>query len=306
MALLECVPNVSEGRDAARVDAFAETLRRVPGARLLDVHADAAHHRSVFTLVGAPEALIEAAVRLTAAAIAVIDLRCHAGVHPRLGAIDVIPFVPLDSTPMADAVAAANEAARRIGDTLGLPVYLYEAAARVPARRRLEDVRRGQFEGLAARMQAPGGRPDAGPASPHPTAGAVAIGARGVLVAFNVTLATDRLDAARAVARAVRERDGGLSHLKAMGVGLPDRGVVQVSMNLTDYRVTTAADAFDAVTGAAARLGVRVAGSELVGLIPEAALGGRRPEDLLIADWHPGRLLETRLDELRAATRPRV
>ncbi|MGE0815199.1 MAG: glutamate formimidoyltransferase [Vicinamibacterales bacterium] len=304
MALLECVPNVSEGRDPARVAAFAETLRQVPGAWLLDVHADPVHNRSVFTLAGGPAALVEAAVRLTRAAIAAIDLRRHAGVHPRLGAIDVIPFVPLQTTPMAAAVAAADEAARRIGDTLELPVYLYESAARVPARRRLEDVRRGQFEGLAARMQTPDGQPDAGPATPHPTAGAVAVGARDILVAFNVTLASDRLEAARAVARAVRASTGGLPCLKAMGVDLPDRGVVQVSMNLTDYRVTTAADAFDAVSREAARLGLRVAASELVGLMPVAALGGRHPGDLLIADWHAGRLLETRLAELRGATRP--
>lgn len=292
MPVLECVPNVSEGRDAVVIAALADTLRQVDGVRLLDVHADAVHHRSVFTLVGDSAALVEGVVALAEAAVRHIDLGHHRGAHPRLGAVDVVPFVPVGGATMTEAVAAAHRAGAAIAARVGLPVFFYEAAAIRPERRRLEDVRRGGFEGLAARMAAGGGEPDAGPLVPHPTAGAVAVGARPVLVAFNMTLASTAIDVARHVARAIRASSGGLPCVKAMGLALPPRGVVQVSMNLTDYRVTPLPVVVDAVRRESARLGVDVLESELVGLVPSAALGGRAPRDLGLVDWHDGRRLD--------------
>jgi glutamate formiminotransferase len=234
-------------------------------------------------------------LRLTGDAIAHIDLRRHRGAHPRLGAVDVIPFVPLGRTTMAEAIAAAVSAARAIAEAYALPVYLYEQAATAPHRRRLEHVRRGQFEGLADKLRDPAWRPDAGPAVPHPTAGAVAVGARRLLVAYNVNLATDRLDVGQAVARAVRESNGGLPHVKAMALALPDRRLVQVSMNLTDVDVTPMHVVYDAVVREAARFGVTVAESELVGLVPASAVGAAAADRLAIAGWSASRVLDSRL-----------
>lgn len=292
VALLECVPNVSEGRDAGAIEAFVQSVRSVDGLRLLDLHTDAVHHRSVFTLLGNDAALVEGVVALAASATRRIDLRRHRGAHPRLGAIDVVPFVPVGGATMGDAVAAAHRAGAAIAARVGLPVFFYGAAASRPERRRLEDVRRGQFEGLAERMAADGGSPDAGPAVPHPTAGAVAVGARPVLVAFNMALATTDVDVARRVARAVRTSSGGLPGVKALGLALPPRGVVQVSMNLTDYRLTPLPVVVDAVRRESARLGIEVLESELVGLVPSAALSGRSPHDLGLVDWRDDRLLD--------------
>lgn len=291
--LLECVPNVSEGRDSAVIAALAHALRSVDGVRLLDVHADAVHHRSVFTVVGDSLALVEGVVLLAETATRLIDLGHHRGAHPRLGAVDVVPFVPVAGATMAEAVSAAHRAGAAIGARAGIPVFYYEAAATRPERRRLEDVRRGGFEGLAARMAGSGGEPDAGPLVPHPSAGAVAVGARAILVAFNMTLATTAVDVARQVARVIRASSGGLPCVKAMGLALPPRGVVQVSMNLTDYRVTPLPVVVDAVRRESARLGVEVLESELVGLVPSAALGGRAPRELGLVDWHDDRRLDT-------------
>jgi len=295
MSRLECVPNVSEGRDRAVVDRLATAFGRTPGVSLLDVHVDGVHHRSVFTAVGAPDALVAGIVRLAAAAIPSIDLRRHHGAHPRIGAVDVVPFVPIGRAVMADAVAAARQAAAALAAECGLPVWLYEEAATAPHRRRLEHVRRGQFEGLAAKLQHPDWAPDAGPSAPHPTAGAVAVGARRLLVAYNVNLATDRLEVAVAVARAVRASSGGLPCVKAMGLALPERGLVQVSMNLVDVDVTPMHVVFEAVAREAARHGVDVAESELVGLVPASAVGAVAAAHLRIGGWASSRVLDTRL-----------
>lgn len=271
LTLIECVPNISEGRRSDVVNRCADTVPAA-GAALLDVSMDAAHHRSVLTFAGPPDRVAAAAVALVGEAIAQIDLRLHQGVHPRLGAVDVMPFVPLAGAEMADAVSLARDVGRIVAARFDLPVYLYEAAAAAPERRPLEAVRRGQFEGLGQKLRQPGWEPDFGPSVPHPSAGAIAIGARMPLIAFNVNLATDRLDVARSIATAVRARSGGLPFVKALGLALEDRGVVQVSMNLTDYRVTSPLTAFEAVCREAASRTVDVIESEIVGLVPAAAL----------------------------------
>ena len=269
----EAIPNISEGRRPDVVRAIADAAASVPGIALLDCSSDASHHRSVLTLAGNAAPLRETVFRLFDAAIARIDLRRHAGAHPRIGAVDVVPFVPLGRAPMAACVDLARAVATEVAARFDLPVYLYAEAAARPERRRLDLVRRGGFEGLAARLRTPAWAPDHGPARPHPTAGASAIGAREPLIAFNVNLVSTDLEAARAIARAVRERDGGLPAVKALGLRLVERdgAPVQVSMNLTDYRRTSIAAAVARVTAEAAARGIAVAGTELVGLAPAAA-----------------------------------
>jgi glutamate formiminotransferase len=228
-------------------------------------------------------------------AVHTIDLRMHRGEHPRLGAIDVVPFIPLGETTMSECVELARDVGQSIAERLGVPVFLYEEAASREDRRRLEDIRRGQFEGLAAKMTRPEWAPDFGPAKPHPTAGATVVGARQALIAFNVNLGTDRLDVARRIAAAVRERTGGLPNVKALGLLLPHRGIAQVSMNLTDYRRTPIQTAFDRVVAEASRSGVNVLESELVGLIPEAALAGTTAAHLRLHGFTENQILERRL-----------
>ncbi len=270
--LIECVPNFSEGRRPAVIDRLADAVRGVRGVRLVDVSPDPDHNRAVLTIVGGAEAVLEAAFRSAAVAVAEIDLRTHWGVHPRIGAVDVIPFVPLYGGSIAACAALARRLGARLASRLDLPVYLYAAAAAVPERRSLAAVRRGGFEGLREAIDEAARRPDFGPARVHPTAGAVAVGARDVLVAMNVDLASQDLGAARRIARAVRESSGGLPAVQAMGVPLPSRGLVQVSMNLLDYRRTPPLEAFARVAEEAARLGIDVAAGELIGCAPREAL----------------------------------
>ena len=295
MPVIECVPNVSEGRRVDCVERLAGALAAVRGVKLLDVSSDGAHNRSVLTCAGSAPALEAAVVALVVQALGEIDLRTHRGVHPRLGAVDVVPFVPLAGATMSACVALARVVGREIASRFSLPVYLYEEAATSPARRRLEDIRRGGFEGLSAKMREAAWAPDYGPSAPHPTAGATVVGARGILVAYNVNLATDQLSVARAVARAVRESGGGLPTVKAIGLALEDRGIVQVSMNLTKPETTSVARAFDAVSAEAKRLGVDVLESEIVGLVPRAALAGRTPAALRLARFGQHQILEQRL-----------
>ncbi len=265
------------------------------GVRLLDASRDAVHHRAVFTVAGTGDAMRAAMLALFAEAVAAIDLRTHAGVHPRIGAVDVVPIVPLGATPLTACVDLARSLGAAIADRFAVPVFLYEDAAWHESRRRLEDVRRGQFEGLSAKMRDPAWAPDFGPAQPHPTAGASAVGARRPLIAFNVNLATDRVDIARSIARAVRERTGGLPAVKALGVALPDRGCVQVTMNLTNVAQTSLATAFARVRDEAARLGVAVRGSEIIGLVPASALPPGGAAALQLEAFTPQRVLEHRL-----------
>ena len=293
--LIECIPNVSEGRRMTVVADLAAAIRAVPGVRLLDNSADPAHHRSVFTFAGEPDALSRAVVALVTCAVGSIDLRTHQGQHPRLGAVDVVPFVPLTGATMADAVALARVVGAAIARECHVPVYLYEAAASRPWRTHLEDIRRGGFEGLSAKMADPAWAPDFGPSAPHPTAGATVVGARGPLIAYNITLATDRLDIARQIAAAIRFSSGGLPCVKAMGIRLEDRGIVQVSMNLTDYEQTPIVRVFDAVMAEAERHAVRVIDSEIVGLVPAAALAHRTPAYLRLRGFGSRQILEERL-----------
>jgi len=297
MALIECVPNVSEGRRPDVVNAIAEAVAHVVGVRLLDRSSDEAHNRSVLTFAGAAPAVQQAVMALFAAALDLIDLRQHSGAHPRLGAVDVVPFIPLQSATMAQCVALAKETASMAASRFQLPVYLYEEAAATPERRNLADIRRGGFEGLAAKMASPLWAPDYGPSRPHPSAGATVIGARAALIAFNVNLATDRLDIAKAVAAAVRQSSGGLPFVKALGIALSDRGIVQVSMNLTNFEQTPIVRAFEAVRHEAERRGARVLESEIVGLVPESALPPAAEQMLQLAGFRSDQVLERRLND---------
>ena len=272
MAVIECVPNVSEGRRQDVINRLADDLRGVPGMRVLDVQSDAVHNRSVFTLAGDASAMAAGIPRLFESAIAAIDLTTHKGEHPRMGAVDVTPFIPIEGVTMAECVALAKSVAADIASRFSLPIYLYEEASSDPARKNLEDIRRGEFEGLAEKMTKPGWAPDYGPAAPHPTAGASVIGARMPLIAYNINLATNRLDVAKKIAAAVRMSSGGLRYVKAMGIPLDDRGIVQVSMNLTNYEKTPLFRVFDLVKREAGRYGVQVLESEIVGLVPAAAI----------------------------------
>jgi glutamate formiminotransferase len=293
--VLECVPNVSEGRSPAVIDRLGHAITQVKGVRLASVHIDPDHHRSVFTFLGAPETVQAAALSLARAVFETVDMRAHQGIHPRLGALDVLPFVPLRDLTMADAVAVARAVGERLAADHGLPVYLYGAAATAPGRRSLLAVRAGQYEGLPTRLADPSWRPDFGPARFEPRLGALLVGARDVLVAYNVWLDTDDAAAARGIARAVRESAGGLPALQAMGGRLERRGLAQVAMNLLDYRVTSLPQAFDAVRSEAARRGVGVRRGELVGLAPRAAFAGRSPESVGLVDWSDAGYLESYL-----------
>jgi glutamate formiminotransferase len=295
-AILECVPNVSEGRDRRVLDRLADSIRRVSGVTLADVHADPDHHRSVFTFLGAPDDVERAALGLADAVFANVDMRRHHGVHPRIGALDVVPFVPLRGLRMDEAVARVRRVGGTLGRTHGLPVYFYGAAATSAGRRSLRAIRAGQYEGLPVKLADPAWRPDAGPARFDPAKGATAVGARDILVAYNVWLDSGDLEAARAIARRIRESSGGLPRLQAMGVPLAHPGLVQVSMNLLDYRVTSLARAFDAVRAEADARGIAIRRGELVGLAPRAALEGRAPESVGLRDIRPDQYLETHLD----------
>jgi glutamate formiminotransferase len=297
MPPLECVPNVSEGRRPEVVARLVDAVTSVPGVRLLDVSSDPDHNRSVLTLAGTAGDLRESLLALYEAALREIDLTRHQGVHPRVGAVDVVPFVPLGDTPMEEAVAAAEALASEVADRFGLPVYLYEKAARRPDRRLLADIRRGGFEGLPAKMDDPAWLPDLGPDRPHPTAGATVIGARFFLIAFNAVLDTPDVAVARAIAKKVRESGGGLPAVRAMGVHLASRGRAQVSMNLVDFRRTSVLTALNRVRHEAEALGARVLETELIGLMPEEAAAGVMREALQMPGFAPDRVLERRLAE---------
>jgi glutamate formiminotransferase len=295
--LLESVPNLSEGRRPEVVARLAAAVSSGPGVRLLDLSSDPDHNRSVLTLAGEPEGLHQGLLALYETALAEIDLTRHQGVHPRIGAVDVVPFVPLGDTPMEVAIEAANRLAPEVARRFGLPVYLYERAARVPERTRLANIRgnsrRGGFEGLGAKLADPAWAPDFGPARPHPTAGATVIGARFFLIAFNAVLATSDVAVARAIAGQVRESGGGLPAVRAMGVHLASRNLAQVSMNLVDYRRTPILTALRRVEEEAAALGTRVIETEVIGLVPEEAVRGVTAEELRLVGEMP--VLEERL-----------
>jgi glutamate formiminotransferase len=295
MTVIECVPNVSEGRRLDVIEKMTAALKAVPGLRVLDVQSDASHNRSVFTLAGDAAALGAGIPVLFECAVADIDLRNHKGEHPRLGAVDVVPFIPIDGVTMDDCVKLAKTVAADVASRFKLPIYLYEDASANPARKNLEDIRRGEFEGLAAKMAKPEWAPDFGPAAPHPSAGASVIGARMPLIAYNINLDTDRLEVAKKIASAIRMSSGGLRYVKAMGIPLEDRGIVQVSMNLTNYEKTPIFRVFDLVKREAERYGVSVLESEIVGLVPAAALRQSVEYYLRLEGFSADQVLENKL-----------
>ncbi len=288
--MIECVPNFSDGRDPAVAAALRSAIAGVPGAKLLGWHSDPDHNRSVATFAGEPGAVEAAAFAAIACALERIDLRGHSGVHPRLGATDVCPFVPLRPGDMELCVRTAHGLGERVGRELGLPVYFYGEAARTPARRALPALRRGGFEGLRAAVEHdPERRPDVGPPRLHATGGAIAIGARGFLVAFNVDLESQDLALARSIARAIRESDGGLPGIRALGLALASQGCVQVSVNLCAPERTGLVQVFELVQRLAAEAGVRVRRSELVGLAPRFALDAAVARAVLLPEFEPRR-----------------
>ena len=295
MPIIESIPNVSEGRRAEVIERLADAIRNTPGARLLDYSSDASHNRSVFTLAGDAPALEAATLALYDVALATIDLRQHSGEHPRLGAVDVVPFVPIEGATMADCVALAKKVGAAVADRFGVPVYLYEEASANPARKNLEDIRRGEFEGLQRKMASPGWGPDFGPSSPHVSAGASVIGARMPLIAYNINLNTNRVDVAKKIAAAIRHSSGGLRFVKAMGVKLDDRDLAQVSMNLTNYEKTPVFRVFEMVKREAERYGVTILESEIVGLVPAAALLRSAEYYLQIEGFSDEQVLEKKL-----------
>ena len=295
MPIIESIPNVSEGRRPEVIEELAGAIRGTPGVRLLDHSSDTSHNRSVFTLVGDARSLKAAILSLMDVAVRRIDLREQRGEHPRVGAVDVVPFVPIEDVSMADCVQLAKEVGAAVAERFAVPVYLYEEASSNAARKNLEDIRRGEFEGLAAKMSSADWRPDFGPASPHASAGATVVGARMPLIAYNINLATDRLDVARKIAAAIRHSSGGLRYVKAMGVKLEDRNLAQVSMNLTNYEKTPVFRVFEMVKREAERYGVSILESEIVGLIPSAALTRSAEFYLQIEGFSDDQILEKKI-----------
>ncbi len=294
--IVECVPNFSEGRRREVVDELVQVISSVPGATMLDYEMDPDHNRSVLTFAGEPEAVMEAAVRVVKRASELIDLNHHHGQHPRMGATDVVPFVPVEGVTLDDCAGMARTVGRRIGEELGIPVFLYESAASTPARRKLADVRRGEFEGLREAIgKDPSRTPDFGPGAIHPTAGATAVGARKFLVAFNANLNTGDVRVAKAVAKAIREQSGGLMNVRALGFSIEDGRRAQVSMNLVDTETTPIHRVLTLIRDEAARHGAMISGCEVVGLIPEYALLDAAEHALQLEDFRRDQVLELRL-----------
>jgi glutamate formiminotransferase len=295
--LVECVPNFSEGRRKEVVEAIADSIRAVKGVKLLDVEMDANHNRAVITFVGDIGPVKAAAFEAASRAAQLIDMEKHRGEHPRVGALDVLPFVPVSAT-MDECIGAAREVGGRIARELGIPVYLYGEAAATPERRDLPHVRRGEYEGLKVDIERdPARKPDYGPSKLHPSAGASIVGARPVLIAYNVDLDAKDVKIARGIARKIREKDGGLPAVRALGFELKDRGITQVSMNLVDYKVTPIWKAFDAIKAEADHLGVKIVGSEIVGLVPIEALAQCADRYLMLEKFRLDQTLEVRLWE---------
>jgi glutamate formiminotransferase / formiminotetrahydrofolate cyclodeaminase len=295
--LVECVPNFSEGREPAKVDAIIAAMREVPGVFMLDRESDADHNRSVVTLAGEPEAIAEAVLLGVGKAAELIDLTRHAGAHPRIGATDVVPFVPIEGVTIEDCVLLAKKVGREIWSRYHIPVYLYEAAAQRPDRTNLENIRRGQFEGVGEEvLRNPDRAPDIGDPRLHPTAGATVVGARKFLIAYNINLDTPDLDVARRIAKNIRYSNGGLRYVKAMGVGLKARGLAQVSINLTDFEQTPIHRVFEMVKREAERYGASIVGSEIVGLIPKRAMELTSDFYLQLENFSPAQVLENRME----------
>lgn len=297
MKIIECVPNFSEGRDKEKIEAIVDEVRRVKGVKLLDYSSDADHNRTVVTFVGEVEGVIEAAFNMTKKASELIDMRSHTGGHPRMGAMDVVPFIPVKDVTMDECVEVAKRVGKRIGEELNIPVYLYEDAATKPERKNLADVRKGQYEGFFEKIKKPEWAPDFGVAEMNEKSGCTAVGARVPLVAFNVNLNTPNIEIADKIAKTVRFIGGGLRFVKAMGVKLEDRNITQVSMNLVNYEKTAIYRAFEMVKMEARRYGVEVIGSEIVGLVPMKALVESLEYYLQLENFSIEQVLEHRIAE---------
>ncbi len=296
--IVECVPNFSEGRRKEVVDAIAEAIAAVPRVRLLDREMDADHNRCVITFIGDRPAVAKGAFAGAQRAVELIDMNVHRGEHPRIGALDVLPFVPVSGVSMADCVELARSVGKRIADELGVPVYLYEAAATRPDRKDLPNLRKGEYEGLRTEIETnPDRRPDFGKPKMHPTAGACVVGARPILIAWNVNLATRDVEVARRIARTIRESSGGLPAVRAKGFDLADRGLVQVSMNMLDYHTTSLLRVFEQIRSLAAKERVEIAESEVVGLTPLEPLLEAAAAHFRLARFQSSQILETRLWE---------
>ena len=293
--LIESVPNFSEGREQAKMDAITAVFSGRANVQLLDVQADADHNRMVVTVVGTPEDLKTAILASMAQAVKLIDMNLHQGQHPRMGAVDVVPFIPIRGVSMADAVKLSKDVAKAAARQLDLPIILYENSASAPHREKLAEIRKGQFEGMADKLSEPQWRPDFGPAGVHPTAGVTAMGARPPLVAFNVNLATDQKAIADAIAKKIRFIGGGLRYCQAMGVVLKERRIVQVSMNMTDFSQTALYQAVEMIRSEARRYGVPVVGSEVVGLVPMQALADSAAYYMGLENFSMAQVLETHL-----------
>lgn len=295
--IMECVPNFSEGRDLGKIEKIIEPFRARQGVKLLDYSNDEDHNRLVVTVVGEPEALKAALLEAVGQAVALIDLNQHSGQHPRMGAVDVIPFIPIKGCTMDEAIALSKEVGEQIATLYQVPVFLYEKSATAPHRENLAAVRKGEFEGMAEKIKLAEWQPDFGPAERHPTAGTVAVGARMPLVAYNVNLGTADLNIASDIARKIRFIGGGLRYCKAMGVELKERGIVQVSINMTDYTRTALYRAFELVKIEARRYGVAVVGSEIIGLVPMEALIDTASFYLGLENFSMNQVLEARIME---------
>lgn len=295
--IIECVPNFSEGRDTDKIERIVAPFRGREAVKLLDYQKDADHNRMVVTAVGEPEAIGDAVLGAVGVAVELIDMRQHHGQHPRMGAVDVVPFVPVKNVTMEEAVTLSRDVAKAVWETYQVPVFLYEASAGDPARKDLATIRKGQFEGMPAKLKVPEWKPDFGEAQIHPTAGVVAIGARMPLVAFNVNLDTEDLEIADAIAKAVRHISGGLRYCKAIGILLKERNVVQVSMNMTDFTKTPLYRVVELIRIEAKRYGVNVAGSEIVGLVPMGALIDSASYYMGLENFSTEQVLEARIME---------
>ncbi|MGC2120112.1 MAG: glutamate formimidoyltransferase, partial [Candidatus Acidiferrales bacterium] len=294
--LIECVPNFSEGRDAAKIDALVAAMQSVEGVYVLDRESDADHNRCVITLAGEPEPVAEAALRGVGKALELIDLTKHSGAHPRLGATDVVPFIPVDGVSIEDCVALAKKVGHEIWNRYKIPVYFYESAAARPDRTNLENVRKGQFEGVSEEvLKNPDRAPDVGDPRLHPTAGAAIVGARKFLIAYNINLNTPDVSIANKIAKAIRFSSGGLRYVKSMGVDLRARHLAQVSINMTDYEQTPLHRVFEMVRSEAARYGASIVGSEIVGLIPKRAIEMTADFFLQFENFSPAQVFENRL-----------
>ncbi|MDR1379118.1 MAG: glutamate formimidoyltransferase [Synergistaceae bacterium] len=295
--LVECVPNFSEGRRAEVIDAIVDAARIVPGVKVLDHSSDVDHNRTVLTFVGEPQAAKKAAFACCAKAAELIDMEKHKGGHPRIGATDVIPFVPISGVTMEECVALAHELGKEIAEKLLIPVYFYEAAAKRASMKALPDVRKGEYEGLKMAIKTPERAPDEGPQATHPTAGATVVGARPFLVAFNINLNTPDIAIAKRIAQTIRAAKGGYVNCRAIGLLLDDRKIAQVSINMTDYTSTPLHRVFETVKSEAARYGVNVVGSEVIGLTPMQALVDAAVFYLRVEDFKREQVLEARLLE---------